>query len=69
MKPLLTLLPMRAKITTHKQVNVRLEQVGIRLAPETIAELERIAEIERRKLAQVCRIAIEEFVERRKVAA
>ena len=41
------------------------EQIGVRVAPELYQKLEKIAETEERTIAQLARMAIREFIERR----
>lgn len=43
----------------------RMEQVGVRISPETLAALEAIAAQEKRKVGQLCRIVLEEYIEKR----
>lgn len=70
MKPMLTMTPMRAMAPASKNDKHQLtEQIGVRVAPETLRALENFAQAERRKLSQLCRIALEEFVERRRRTA
>jgi predicted transcriptional regulator len=40
-------------------------QVGVRLEPEVLRKLERIAKLEDRTVSHVARIAIREFIERK----
>jgi predicted transcriptional regulator len=44
---------------------VKTRQVGVRLEPEVLRKLERIAKLEDRTVSHVARIAIRKFIERR----
>ena len=49
----------------HERKAAKTRQVGVRLEPDVLRKLERIAKSEDRTVSLVARIAIHEFIERR----